>query len=45
MSNLVEHAKFELELAGYLDTEKDFYGGLTGKAVLELIECFSNQGH
>lgn len=45
MSNLVEHAKYELGLAGLLDSEKDFYGGLTGKAVLELIECFSKQGH
>jgi hypothetical protein len=45
MGNLVEHAKFELELAGLLDPKKDFYGGLTGKAVLELLECFESQGH
>lgn len=45
MSNLINHAKTELEMAGLFDSEKDFYGGHTGKAVLELIECFSNQGH
>ena len=42
---LVEHAKLELEIAGLLDEEGDFYGGMTGKAVLELMEIFANQGH
>ena len=37
---LVEHAKLELEIAGLLDEEGDFYGGMTGKAVLELMEIF-----
>lgn len=45
MSNLVEHAKIELELAGLLSEESDFYGGMTGKSVLELMEVFSKQGH
>ena len=45
MSNLVNYAINELELAGFLDKDKDFYGGLTGKTVLELIEVFSRQGH
>jgi len=45
MSNLVEHAKRELKLAGYLYKEKDFYGGNTGKAVLQLIKVFAKQGH
>lgn len=45
MGNILDHAKCELELAGFLDSDKDFYGGMTGKAVLELIECFENQGH
>jgi hypothetical protein len=45
MSNLVEHAKVELDKAGFLDKTNDFYGGETGNAVLELIEKFSEQGH
>lgn len=43
--SLIEHTKKELNLAGFFDKEKDFYGGKTGKAVLELIEVFSKQGH
>jgi hypothetical protein len=42
---LVDHAKTELEIAGLLSEEGDFYGGMTGKAVLELMEVFSKQGH
>ena len=42
---LIEHAKTELELIGALSEDDDFYGGMTGKAVMELIEVFSNQGH
>lgn len=42
MSNLIEHAKREMELAGVDD---DIYGDMTSKAVLELMEVFSNQGH
>ena len=45
MSNLVEHAKAELEMAGLFSEQGDFYGGMTGKAVLELIEVFAKQGH
>jgi len=45
MSNLINHAKEELERAGFFSEEKDFYGGMTGRTVLELIECFSKQGH
>jgi hypothetical protein len=45
MSNLVNHAKYELEKAGLFNSEGDFYGGMTGKAVLELVECFAKQGH
>jgi hypothetical protein len=43
-SLLVEHAKYELQKAGLLDKE-DFYGGLTGRAVLDLIKLFSKQRH
>jgi hypothetical protein len=42
---LVDHAKVELEIAGLLSEEGDFYGGMTGKAVLELMEVFAKQGH
>lgn len=41
MSNLVEHAKRELELSGVGDD----YDGMIGKAVIQLIETFANQGH
>ena len=41
---LTEHAKMELEVAGLFDKDSD-YGGMTGKAVMELIEVFSEQGH
>jgi hypothetical protein len=43
--SLVEHAKFELELNNLMSEEGDFYGGMTGQAVMELIEVFSKQGH
>jgi len=42
---LTQHAQTELELAGYFKEDSDFYGGMTGKAVMELIEVFANQGH
>jgi hypothetical protein len=38
------HAQFELELAGFFDEDSD-YGGLIGKAVMELMEVFEKQGH
>lgn len=41
---LKEHAKRELEMAGYFD-ETGMYNGDLGKYVMELIEVFSNQGH
>lgn len=41
-SNLVRHAKREMELA---KVDEDIYGDMTSKAVLELIEVFSKQGH
>lgn len=44
MSNLVDFAKRELEAQG-LFGDKDFYGGMTGSAVLELVEVFAKQGH
>ena len=44
MSNLREHAKRELELAGLFDKDSD-YGGALGKVVLDLIKVFSKQEH
>ena len=43
--SLIDHAKTELQMAGLFDKEGDFYEGMTGKAVMELIEVFSKQGH
>lgn len=42
--SLKEHAKYELEKVGLFDKDSD-YGGMIGKAVMELIEKFSEQGH
>ena len=44
MSNLINHAKLELEKAGLFDKDGD-YDGMIGEAVLELITVFSKQGH
>jgi hypothetical protein len=43
--SLTNHAKLELENIGAFSEEKDFYGGMTGKAVMELIEVFAKQNH
>lgn len=44
MSNLANHAKRELELAGYFDKDA-MYGGMLGKSVMDLIEKFAEEGH
>lgn len=44
MSNLVEHAKRELQLAGAFDKGSN-YEGMLGNSVLELVEVFAKQGH
>jgi len=44
MSNLIEHAKYELEKTGLFDKDSD-YEGMIGESVMELIEKFSEQGH
>ena len=41
----IEYAKNELERAGLFSDEGDFYGGMTGECVMELIEVFAKQGH
>lgn len=45
MSNLTQHAEIELKRIGAFDKDGDFYGGMTGDAVMELIKVFSKQGH
>lgn len=42
MSNLIEHAKREMDLA---DISSDIYGESLNIAVVELLEVFSKQGH
>lgn len=42
MSHLIDHATRELKLSG---VDEDIYGDMTSKAVLELLEVFSKQGH
>lgn len=44
MSNLQKHAETELRIAGLFDKDSD-YGGMLGKAVMELIKVFAEQGH
>lgn len=43
--SLKQHAQLELEMIGAFSEEGGFYGSMTGKAVMELIEVFSNQEH
>jgi hypothetical protein len=45
VSSLVKYAKRELERIGAFSKERDFYEGMTGKAVMELIEVFAKQRH
>lgn len=44
MSNLTDHATYELNNAGLFDEDAD-YGGAHAKAVMELIETFDSQHH
>lgn len=41
--SLIEHAKIELEAAGFFDDE--LYEGMLAEALLELMEVFAKQGH
>jgi len=43
-AGLKDHAKYELERAGFFSKESD-YEGVLGESVLELCECFAKQGH
>lgn len=44
MSNLVQHAEYELRRAGLFDADSD-YEGMLGKAVLDLVKQFASEGH
>ena len=44
-SNLIRHAREELQRAGMFDDSGDFYGGMMGSAVMKLIEIFADEGH
>ena len=44
LSNLKEHFKKELDMAGLIDKVSD-YNVLIGKALMELCKTFSGQGH
>jgi len=44
MSNLIEHAKRELTLAGMFDKDADYNGALAPE-IMKLVELFSSQGH
>lgn len=47
MSEWLDRAKNELELAGYFKTnaEGGIYGGVLGRTVIELLELWHKQGH
>lgn len=42
--NLEQHAEYELRKAGLFDKDSD-YGGMLGKAVLDIVKVFAKQGH
>ena len=44
-SNIARHAWDELNWAGAFTAEGDFYGGMTGRAVIDLVDVFVEQGH
>ena len=44
-SNFARHAWDELVRVGAFTADTDFYGGMTGRAIMELIETFAAQGH
>lgn len=43
-SNLVDHARRELEISGLFRKDSD-YGGMIGHATLDLVRLFARQGH
>jgi len=43
--DFLEFAEHEIRMAKLFSKEGDFYGGMTGKALMELCKVFDNQGH
>ncbi len=41
----LDFCKEEIKRAGLFSKDEDFYGGMTGKALMELCEVFSKQDH
>ena len=44
-SNLARHAWDELNRSGLFTDDGDFYGGMTGRAVMDLVDVFVEQRH
>ena len=44
-SNIAGHAWDELNRVGAFTADYDFYGGMTGRAVMDLVAVFVEQGH
>ena len=44
-SNIAGHAWDELNRVGAFTADYDFYGGMTGRAVMDLVDVFVEQGH
>ena len=44
-SNIARHAWDELNRAGLFTADGDFYGGMTGRAVMDLVDVLVEQGH
>lgn len=44
-SNIAAYAWDELNRAGAFTADTDFYGGMTGRAVMDLVAVFVEQGH
>lgn len=43
-AGIINHATYELQRAGLFNEDSD-YGGMVGKAVLDLCKMFADQGH
>jgi len=43
--DFLEFAEHEIRMAKLFSKEGDFYGGMTGKALMELCKVFDDQGH
>ena len=44
-SNLARHAWDELDRAGLFTDDGDFYDGMTGRTVMDLVDVLVEQGH